>query len=88
MGHTAWAQGRKGQSQRGPKGGKLEVGARRAPKLLVYIYNIYDIYKLIKVVSVAKEYVVLTNCKEEVGGNDNRLFTGENYCRWSDPPDA
>ena len=40
MGHTAWApEGREGRSQRGPKGRKLEVGARRAPKLLVYLYN-------------------------------------------------
>ena len=39
MGHTAWApEGREGRSQRGPKGRKLEVGARRAPKLLVCIY--------------------------------------------------
>ena len=36
MGHTAWApEGREGRSQRGPKGRKLEVGSRRAPKLLV-----------------------------------------------------
>ena len=33
MGHTAWA--REGRSQGGPKCRKLEVGARRAPKLLV-----------------------------------------------------
>ena len=36
MGHTAWApEGREGRSQGGPKGRRLEVGARRAPKLLV-----------------------------------------------------
>ena len=40
VGHTAWApEGREGRSQGGPKGHTLEVGARRAPKLLVfYIY--------------------------------------------------
>ena len=39
MGHTAWApEGREGRSQAGPKGRKLEVGARRAPKLLVLWY--------------------------------------------------
>ena len=38
--HTAWApEGREGQSQAGPKGHKLEVGARRAPKLLVCSYE-------------------------------------------------
>ena len=37
VGHTAWAaEGREGWSQAGPKGHKLEVGARRAPKLLVW----------------------------------------------------
>ena len=36
VGHTAWApEGREGRSQGGPKGHRLEVGARRAPKLLV-----------------------------------------------------
>ena len=30
-------EGREGQSQAGPKGHKLEVGARRAPKLLFFI---------------------------------------------------
>ena len=36
MGHTAWApEGREGRSQAGPKGRKLEVGAWRAPRLLV-----------------------------------------------------
>ena len=36
MGHMAWAaKRRKGRSQAGPKGHQLEVGARRAPKLLV-----------------------------------------------------
>ena len=36
VGHTAWAPvGREGRSQAGPKGHWLEVGARRAPKLLV-----------------------------------------------------
>ena len=40
MGHTAWApDGREGRSQAGPKGRQLEVGARRAPRLLV-IYKI------------------------------------------------
>ena len=38
MGHTAWVpEGREGRSQAGPKGRKLEVGAQRAPKLLVTI---------------------------------------------------
>ena len=37
MGHTASApEGREGRSQRSPEGRKLEVGARRAPKLLVH----------------------------------------------------
>ena len=41
VGHTAWApEGREGRSQRGPKGLKLEVGAQRAPKLLVLIYSL------------------------------------------------
>ena len=32
VGHTAWApEGREGRSQGGPKGRRLEVGARRAP---------------------------------------------------------
>ena len=36
VGHTAWVpEGREGRSQAGPKGRKLEVGAQRAPKLLV-----------------------------------------------------
>ena len=36
--HTAWApEGREGQSQGGPKCRKVEVGARRAPKLLYTI---------------------------------------------------
>ena len=36
VGHTAWApEGREGRSQAGPKGRKLEVGARRAPRPLV-----------------------------------------------------
>ena len=36
VGHTAWApEGREGRSQGGPKGRRLEVWARRAPKLLV-----------------------------------------------------
>ena len=36
MGHTAWApEGREGRYQAGPKGRSLEVGARRAPRLLV-----------------------------------------------------
>ena len=36
VGHTAWApEGRKGWSQGGLKGRQLEVGARRAPRLLV-----------------------------------------------------
>ena len=40
-GHTAWApEGREGRSQRGPKGRKLEVGARRASKLLVFYLSI------------------------------------------------
>ena len=39
MGHTAWApEGLQGQSQKGPKGLQLEVGARRVPRLLVYPY--------------------------------------------------
>ena len=39
VGHTAWAaEGREGQSQAGPKGRQLEVGPRRGPRLLVYIY--------------------------------------------------
>ena len=38
MGHTAWApEGREGHFQAGPKGRSLEVGARRAPRLLVLI---------------------------------------------------
>ena len=37
MGHTVWAlEGREGRSQAGPKGRQLEVGAQRAPRLLVY----------------------------------------------------
>ena len=37
LGHTAWApEGREGRSQAGPKGRKLEVGAQRAPRLLVF----------------------------------------------------
>ena len=41
VGHTAWApEGREGRSQAGPKGHQLEVGARRAPKLLVYTYSV------------------------------------------------
>ena len=40
VGHTAWAPvGREGRSQAGPKGRKLEVGARRAPRLLVSSYD-------------------------------------------------
>ena len=36
VGHTAWVpEGCEGRSQAGPKGRKLEVGAQRAPKLLV-----------------------------------------------------
>ena len=39
MGHTAWApEGREGRYQAGPKGRSLEVGARRAPRLLVFVY--------------------------------------------------
>ena len=38
--HTAWEpEGREGRSQGGPKGRKVEVGAQRAPKLLV-MYNL------------------------------------------------
>ena len=41
VGHTAWApEEHEGQSQAGPKGRQLEVGSRRAPTLLVYIYFI------------------------------------------------
>ena len=52
MGHTARAaEGREGRSRAGPKGHQLEVGARRAPKLLV-IYmvlsiSIFDIFKIV-----------------------------------------
>ena len=37
---VTWPERPKGakDKSRGPKGLKLEVGARRAPKLLVYIY--------------------------------------------------
>ena len=36
VGHTASVpEGREGRSQAGPKGRSLEVGARRAPRLLV-----------------------------------------------------
>ena len=36
VGHTAWApEGREGRYQAGPEGRNLEVGARRAPRLLV-----------------------------------------------------
>ena len=39
VGHTAWApEGREGRSQAGPKGRQLEVGPRRGPRLLVYIF--------------------------------------------------
>ena len=42
VGHTAWApEGRKGRSQGGPKGHRLEVGARRAPKLLFQLKNLF-----------------------------------------------
>ena len=42
VGHTAWAP--EGRSQVGPKGCKLEFGARRAPRLLVvYEINEYSI---------------------------------------------
>ena len=41
VGHTASApEGREGRYQAGPKGRSLEVGARRAPRLLV-LYNMY-----------------------------------------------
>ena len=44
VGHTAWAsKGRKGQSQAGLKGGQLEVGAQRSPRLLEVISYITDI---------------------------------------------
>ena len=45
VGHTAWVpEGRKGRSQAGPKGRKLEVGAQRAAKLLVFhIWNSFNI---------------------------------------------
>ena len=33
--HRLSAEGREGRSQGGPKGHRLEVGGRRAPKLLV-----------------------------------------------------
>ena len=38
--HASWShlRGSQGRSQGGPKGRKLEVGTRRAPKLLVYLY--------------------------------------------------
>ena len=40
MGHTALApEGREERYQAGPKGRSLEVGARRAPRLLVHIYG-------------------------------------------------
>ena len=43
VGHTAWApEGHEGQSQKGQKGLKLEVGARRAPRLLVLLYVLID----------------------------------------------
>ena len=39
VGHTAWVtEGRKGRSQGSPKGRQLEVGARRAHRLLVFAY--------------------------------------------------
>ena len=39
VGHTAWApDGREGRSQAGPKGCQQEVGAQRAPRLLVLQY--------------------------------------------------
>ena len=52
LGHTAWApEGRNGRSQGGPKGRKLEVGARRAPKLLVVnivVLNCQECYQRLK----------------------------------------
>ena len=37
VGHTAFVpEGHEGRSQAGPKGRNLEVGARMAPRLLVY----------------------------------------------------
>ena len=43
-----WApEGREGRSQAGPKGRKLEVGPRRGPRLLVFIYFTKDIFKKI-----------------------------------------
>ena len=43
VGHPAWApEGREGRSQAGPKGHQLEVGARRAPKVLECIYFIWS----------------------------------------------
>ena len=40
------AEGREGHYQAGPKGRNIEVEARRAPRLLVYIYVVYDVFNL------------------------------------------
>ena len=63
MGHTAWAPvGREGRSQAGPKGHRLEVGARRAPKLLVYIYIITRYtYLLDSLIAVIRSLCSLSN---------------------------
>ena len=39
VGHTAWAaEGREGRYEASPKGRKLEVWARRAPRLIVFLF--------------------------------------------------
>ena len=59
MGHTAWApEGREGRSQRGPKGRKLEVGARRAPKLLV-VDIVVDVVDIVNIVDVVVDHLLL-----------------------------
>ena len=59
------AVGREGRCQAGPKGHRLEVGARRAPKLLVYIYIIIRYtYLLDSLIAVIRSLCSLSNLNQ------------------------
>ena len=69
MGHTAWApEEREGRYQAGPKGRSLEVGAQRAPRLIVSLYFLTSI-AIFKSPSLPREV------REGDGGEFLLLFT-------------
>ena len=72
MGHTAWApEGREGRYQAGPKGRSLEVGARRAPRLLVHIYLYHIFYIYLSIANKGRSSDWTNSCKPLI----SRLIT-------------